>query len=167
MARLRPAAEGMRLQLEDEEVTVLASLADGLSERVARAAHGDDTDPVAWRLAPTVSRGDPEVDGELRAMLRGDLLSMRAERLTAFADDLRAWRSGERGALDHVLDRDGSMRMVEALNDLRLALATTIGFDEDLRQSLDVDDPRHDAVRLMDALAWLQGGLIEFVDGED
>jgi hypothetical protein len=167
MASLRPDAGGVRLVLDAQEVDVLASLAHGLAVRVADAQGTATDDPVIARFAPTVSRGDHDLDAELRAMLRGDLLSRREERLLAFADELRAWQGAESADLDHRLDRDAAMRAVEALNDLRLALATTIGFDEDLRRTLEDEDPRAEAVRLMDALAWLQGGLIESIDLDD
>jgi hypothetical protein len=57
-----------------------------------------------------------------------------------------------------------AMRVVEALNDLRLALAATIGLDAVDRADLEEDPARADTLRLLDALAWLQGGLIEFVE---
>lgn len=167
MASLRPDGDGVRLMLDAQEVEVLASLAQGLAQRVAAVQHGVTDDPVIDRFAPTVSRGDRDLDGELRAMLREDLLSTREARLSAFADDLRAWQGDPSGRLDHRLDPDAAMRAIEVLNDLRIALASTIGFDEDLRQRLEDSDPRKDAVQLMDALAWLQGSLIEFLDGDD
>jgi hypothetical protein len=166
MAGLRPDGAALRLLLESQEVEVLASLAEGLVERVSAAQAGATQDPVIDRFAPHVSRGDRELDAELRAMLRGELLSDRETRLAAFAVDIRSWSDDASGTLDRRLDRDDAMRIVEVLNDIRLALAATIGFDEDLRQALEDDDPRHDAIVLMDALAWLQGGLIEFIDGD-
>jgi hypothetical protein len=96
-------------------------------------------------------------------MLRDDLVGSRVSRLQDLSATLRA--GGDAG-VDRVLDRDESMRMVEALNDLRLALAATIGYETIVREDLAPDDRRADAVRLMDALAWLQGGLIEFVDAD-
>jgi len=167
MARLRPDGDVLRLILDEQEVEVLASLAEGLASRVSAALLEGTEDPVIDRFAPMVSRGDRELDAELRGMLRGDLLSSREARLVAFADELRAWQDGASAGVDHRMDRDSATRAVEVLNDLRIALATTIGFDEALRQELERDDPRQDAVHLMDALAWLQGGLIEFIDGDD
>lgn len=166
MAGLRPDGERLRLLLAEDEVSVLVSLLDGLAGRVAAVSAGGEPDAVISRLIPTVSRGDAEVDAELRAMLRDELLETRTQRLGALASDLRAWAVGSGGAVDRLLERDEAMRIVEALNDVRLALATTIGYDEELRESLDPDDARSDALVLMDALAWMQGTLIEFVEGE-
>jgi len=170
MAGLIPDGEGLRLQLEAVEVEVLVGLVEGLAERVAAASgmHTQDgaPDPLVAPLIPTVSRGDAEVDAELRSMLRDDLLATRTDRLTRLVADLRAWSSSAGGAVDHLLDRERAMRIVETINDVRLALAAMVGYDEQLRDELEPDDARTDAVRLMDALAWLQGGLIEFVEGE-
>jgi len=163
MAGLERVAGGIRLRLDADEVDVVASLAEGLAARLVHtsgSAPGDDE--VLARLAPAVSRGDAEVDAELRAMLRDDLVSSRVARLHDLASTLRGGDAAQ--GVDRVLDRDAAMRMVEALNDLRIALAATIGYGSLDRDELTSDDRRADAVRLMDALAWLQGGLIDFVD---
>lgn len=98
-------------------------------------------------------------------MLRDELLGIRVVRLDDLAELLRAEEpSRDVDGFDRVLDRGTAMQVVEALNDLRLALAATIGFDGTLRDELPDGDHRADAVRLMDALAWLQGGLIEYVE---
>lgn len=165
MAGLERADDGIRLRLEAAEVEVLTSLAEGLARRAASGGLGEG-DTVLDRLAPPASRGDAAADAELRPMLRGDLLAMRSARLDAFVASLRGdagGRDGSGAGFDRVLDPEEAMRVVEALNDLRLALAATIGYDEALRDGLHDDDHRADAVRLMDALAWLQGGLIEYV----
>jgi len=165
MAGLERVADGVRLRLDPGEVDVVASLAEGLAVRIDDRASDGETDAVLDRLAPTVSRGAPDVDAELRGMLRDDLLVSRADRLRALAHDLREGASGGRG-VDRVLDREAAMRIVETLNDLRISIAATIGYEEGLRDRLGPDDRRTDAVRLLDALAWLQGGLIEFIEAE-
>jgi hypothetical protein len=166
MARLQPDGSILHLVLDEQEVEVLASLAEGLADRIASGLSGAGPDAVIDRLTPTVSRGDADLDAELRGMLRGELLETREARLSAFARDLRASQHEATRDVDRRLDRAAAMQVVEVLNDLRLALAATIGFDEEFRQDLAETDPRNDAVRLMDALAWLQGGLIDFVDGD-
>jgi hypothetical protein len=167
MAALERTDAGMRLRLAGEEVEVVASLAEGLAIRLTHASDASTVsrDDVVDRLAPTVSRGDPDVDAELRGMLRDELLTTRATRLRDLAALLRSGGDGSDG-LDLVVDRDGAMRIVEALNDLRLALAATVGYDDLVREELVEGDQRADAVRLMDALAWLQGGLIDFIEAD-
>lgn len=167
MAGLDRTPQGLRLRLAAGEVEVLASLAEGLAERARSGGGSGDT--VLDRLAPEVSRGDADADRELRPLLREDLLALRASRLddlVAFLRDAPAGGADTEDGFARVLTRDEAMRVVEALNDLRLALATTIGYDADSRAALDDQDHRADAVRLMDALAWLQGGLIEFIAGD-
>lgn len=164
MAGLDRTPEGLRLRLAAEEVEVLVSLAAGLAERARTGAPSGDT--VLDRLAPQVSRGDVEADRELRPLLRDDLLALRSSRLDDLVGLLRGSGRGRGGDLERLLERDEAMRIVEALNDLRLALAATIGYEDALRDGLDSEDHRSDAVRLMDALAWLQGGLIEFIEGD-
>ena len=165
MAGLERSDAGVTLRLAAEEVDVLASLAEGLAARLADPTpEGDAADELLERLAPTASRGDAELDAELRALLRDDLMSARVSRLHDLATGLRGGL--EDGTYVRTLDRDAAMRIVEALNDLRIALAATIGFADVARGDLPAEDPRQDAMRLMDALAWLQGGLIEYVDGE-
>jgi len=167
MARLQADGTVIHLVLDGQEVEVLASLAQGLAARIAGGIVEAGPDAVIERLTPTVSRGDAELDSELRAMLRVELLETREARLTAFAHDLRASQDVTAGDVDRRMDREAAMQVVEVLNDLRLALAATIGFDLELRQDLVEADPKADAIRLMDALAWLQGGLIDFVDGDE
>jgi hypothetical protein len=163
MAGLERVDGGMRLRLDADEVDVVASLAEGLAARLAHAqTDPSEDDEVLDRLAPVVSRGDRDVDAELRAMLRADLVGSRVARLHDLAGTLRG--DGGGSGVERVLDRDEAMRIVEALNDLRIALAATIGYEALDRDALGPDDRRADAVRLLDALAWLQGGLIDFVD---
>jgi len=164
MARLRRDGDVLLLILGADEVEVLASLAEGLAARVGDASHGGPGDAIIERLTPTASRGDDALDAELRAMLRGDLLSGREARLSAFADELRSARASATGDAEVTFDRETAMRAVEALNDVRLALATTVGLDLAPIRDVGPDDPRQEALLLIDALAWLQGGLIEYVD---
>jgi hypothetical protein len=165
MAHLERVAGGVRLLLEGAEVDVVASLAESLALRIDDRAADGVPDAVLERLAPTVSRGDKDVDEELRSMFRDDLLVARADRLRGLARDLRG-AATEGSGIDRVLDREDAMRIVETLNDLRISIAASIGYDEQLRDRLDPGDRRGDAIQLLDALAWLQGGLIEFIESD-
>lgn len=162
MARLEPVDGGLRLQLAADEVDVVAALAEGLAARLddAAAPGAGPDDAVVAQLAPVVSRGDADVDAELRALLRGDLLASRVGRLHDLVELLR---SAPDGACDRVLDRDTAMRIVESLNDLRVALGATVGYDRIEGEQRPTDGPAAETLALMDALGWLQGGLIEFV----
>jgi len=161
MARLEPRPDGLGLVLAAAEVDVLTSLARGLRDRIATArARPEDDDTVLAPLLPAASRGDDTVDTELRGLLREDLLTGREARLDAFVTLLAG---GAAEGLDVTLDRDVAMRTVEALNDLRLALAATLPRADLAAERAERSDGG-DAARLLDALAWLQGGMIEFID---
>lgn len=165
MAGLERSVGGVTLHLAEDEVDVLAALAERLALRLA-APHSEEgaEDEVVERLTPTASRGDAHLDAELRSLLREDLLSSRVVRLRELGAGLRAGLRS--GTYSRTLDREEAMRVVEALNDMRIALAATVGYDDIPRGALPSDDPRFGTVQLMDALAGLQGGLIEFVDGD-
>ncbi len=171
MASLEPDSTEIRLRLAAEEVDVLVSLAEGLAQHLESAPDpgAAAADEVLERLAPRASYGDEQVDAELRGMLHADLLSARMLRLRDLAQ-LLGDRAGADGAFDSPLSRDASMRMVEALNDLRIGLAATVGYEHVAAEAeRSLADPagaeeRSDALRLLDALGWLQGGLIEFID---
>jgi hypothetical protein len=157
------ASDRMHLLLEQGEVDVLAALAQGLAERLrTQEPSGDD---LLQRLTPRASHADEAVDRELRAMLGSDLHADRAHRLEDLVELLRS--SADASAPQHtriVLDRAAAERVIQALNDLRVGLAATVGLDRTPREDLAPADPRHETMRLVDALAWMQGGLIEFVD---
>lgn len=160
MARFERRDDGLGLHLDAAEVQVLASLARGLRERVGTArSRPDVVDDALAPLLPPASRGDETVDAELRGMLRDELLAGREDRLGAFIGLLEADEAASDG-LDVTFDPDVAMRTVEALNDLRLALAAAA---PQLRAAAD-GEADADTARLLDALAWLQGGLIEFID---
>lgn len=160
MARFERHDGGLGLHLDAAEVQVLASLARGVGERVGTArTRPDEVDDALAPLLPPASRGDDTVDAELRGMLRDELLAGREDRLGAFVALLEADGAAHDG-LDVIFDPDLAMRTVEALNDLRLALAAAA---PQLRGAADGQADAGTA-RLLDALAWLQGGLIEFID---
>jgi len=153
----------LHVLLEPGEIDVLTALASGLAARLRGATAEDDG--LLRRLTPRSSHADEEVDRELRAMLSADLHADRAQRLDDLVVLLRSGHAD--GAGPHVrivLGRPEAERVVQSLNDLRIGLAATVGLDRTPREDLAPDDPRQETMRLVDALAWLQGGLIEFVD---
>lgn len=153
----------LHVLLEQTELDVLAALSTGLCERLRSSEASDDD--LLQRLAPRVSHADDDVDRELRAMLSADLHAERARRLDGLVELLRS------GTLELgtarvriILDRTAAERVIQALNDLRIGLAATVGLERTPREDLAPADPRHETLRLVDALAWLQAGLIDFVD---
>jgi hypothetical protein len=66
--------------------------------------------------------------------------------------------------VEHTLDREEAERLVEVLNDMRLALGASVGVESLEREELAEDDPRAATLGLMDHLGWMQGRLIDFVE---
>ncbi len=168
MARLQRDGSGIKVELSAEEVDVVATLAEGLAVRLSAVSGSADVDDdMLDRLAPTASRTDAALDAELRGLLLGDLMSLRVARLRAFAEGLRSGIADHSGPYQRTHDRDQAMALVEALNDLRIALAVTVGYEELANDAFEPTDRRAETVRLLDALAWLQGGLIEFIESDE
>jgi hypothetical protein len=161
MAELRSVSDGLLLVLDGEEVALLTTLAESLLTRVSADAW-DAADPILARLAPSASRGDAEVADELRGMLVEGLMDTRRARLEALRADLRTW--GGTAGVERTLDRGEAERLVEVLNDLRLALGASIGVEALERETLAEDDARSATLALMDHLGWMQGRLIDFVE---
>jgi hypothetical protein len=167
VAELRPVDGGMLLVLDRDEIAMLTSLVTSLAERLALDGRSETDeerlhDPIVARFTPETSRSDPEADRELRAMLAGELLDDRRARLLQLATDLAAWADGD--GVRHVLDAETAGRLVDTLNDLRLAIGASIGIESLDRADIAVDDPRALSLDLMDHLGWMQGRLIEFID---
>jgi hypothetical protein len=162
MAELRGSDSGLLLVLDGQEVALLVTLAATLLTRVSSRSKVED-DPILSRLAPPASRGDEDAARELRSMLVDELMETRRSRLAALQADLTSW-SGPSG-IERMLDRAEAERLVEVLNDLRLALGASIGVETLSREEIDDEDPRSATLGLMDHLGWMQGRLIEFVEG--
>jgi len=165
VTRLEPHADGVDLLLEAEELEVLTSLLEGLAARIA-AADADVNDPVIERFTSTVSHGDEDVDTELRQLLRGDLLERRDARLRAVSALLATAgpAAAEDADLSIHLTWELARDVIQALNDVRLALGASIDIEAFDRDELTHEDPRQPTLHLMDGLAWLQGALIELLD---
>jgi hypothetical protein len=162
VAELREVPDGLRLVLARDEVELLSSLASSLIVRLESDGGGPDEDPVIGRFTPTASRNDDAADRELRGMLAGDLLDQRRSRLGALVADLETWADST--GIVRVLDVDAAIRLIETLNDLRLALGASIDVEALDRDSLPEGDPRTMTLQLMDHLGWMQGRLIDFID---
>lgn len=162
MAFVRPAPDGIRVDLARVELDLLVRLCEGLATRLR--AGGDDA--VIGRLAPDASRGDAEADAELRRLLRDDLLDGRAERLVRLATELRSWTpAGAGDGVRATLDPDAALALLQGMNDVRLALGAQVGVEGLDRAALGPDDPRAVTLELMDRLAGLQQGLLEALSG--
>ena len=130
-------------------------------------------DPVLARLFPAAYRDDEEAAGEFRRFTETELRTGKAASAAAVIDVLE--EAGLPGEVEEIglmidveLDPDGAVTWMKALNDMRLALATRLGVeddDEDYWESLPDDDPRVHVHDIYDWLAFLQETLIQAVSG--
>lgn len=130
-------------------------------------------DPVLARLFPTAYPDDEEAAGEFRRYTEGGLRDSKAEGAAAIIEAL------EEAGLPDELDEDGLFLDVEltegeavgwmkTFTDIRLALATRLGIeedDEDYWMSLPDDDPRTHVHDIYEWVGYLQETLVLSLGG--
>jgi hypothetical protein len=107
-------------------------------------------DPVLARLFPTAYPDDDEAAGEFRRFTEGSLRDSKAQSAALVIDTLEEAglpdELGEDGLhIDVELDQDGALAWLKSFTDVRLALATRLGIedeDDDFWLALPDDDPR-------------------------
>jgi len=118
-------------------------------------------DPVLARLFPDAYADDPEAAGDFRRYTEPGL---RARKHAAATQALAVLdRPPEGRRRERVLSADESMAWLGAINDLRLALGTRLGVEEDWAEqlaALDDGDPRALLLAIYDWLSWLQETLV-------
>ena len=126
-------------------------------------------DPVLARLFPTAYQHDEEAAAEFRRFTEGTLRDGKADGAATIIDTL------EDAGLPSELTEDGLMIDVEmeqpvaeawlrSFTDLRLALATRLGVEEDddeVWAALDDDDPRAQAHDIYQWVGYLQETLVD------
>jgi hypothetical protein len=128
-------------------------------------------DPVLARLFPAAYREDEEAAGEFRRYTETQLRSGKADSAGRLIDALE--EAGlpneieESGLfIDVELDPAEAMAWMRTFTDMRLALATRLGVeedDEDYWESLPDDDPRSHVHDIYDWLGFLQETLVRAV----
>ena len=169
------------------EADLLRSLASQLVELLRNevaAPHGDDDplermldfsgptdepdDPVLARLFPTAYPDDEEAAGEFRRFTEGTLRDDKARAAVGVIETL------EEAGLPRELEEDGltvdveldaaqALAWLKSFTDIRLALATRLGIeddDEDEWLALPDDDPRAHVYDIYQWLGYLQETLV-------
>jgi hypothetical protein len=124
-------------------------------------------DPILRRLLPDFHRLDKETDedAERNADSAAALRSLHEPELV----DLK---SGVAGVVLETLPLGGGKVSIDdeqadawlsALNDVRLALGTTLGVTEDMPEQLPDDDPRAPHLGVYHWLTWVQESLVQAV----
>lgn len=125
-------------------------------------------DPVLARLFPTAYPDDPEAAGEFRRFTEGALRDGKAAAASTVIDTLEdaglPAEVAEPGLVfDVELDAGDAQAWLRCLTDIRLALATRLGVEEDDEErwaALPDDDPRSQAHDIYEWAGWLQETLI-------
>jgi len=137
------------VKLRPVEIELLRGLVGDVRRLLAEDVTPND---VTARLFPDPSF-DPDVAKDLRGLIQDDL---RAAKLDAARTLLETLPDDGKVALDD----DAAEAWLAALNDVRLALGTSIGVTEEEHE--DDDDPGY---ALYDWLTYLQGTLVEVLVG--
>lgn len=165
--------------MDAREVTVLRSLVESvlglLSERAKaaptdelaqltglRTGHNTPPDDAALaRLLPDFHRGEDgstdtaDLNGALRGLHEPEIID---EKLAAGTVILRTLPS-DGGKITLTPEQADAWLM--GLNDVRLALGTTLGIDADTPEVLDEDDPRAPHLDVYHWLTWMQDSLVQ------
>ena len=171
----RSPGDGVRSDVEPVEAHVLRQLAEELLELVTPAEQSDDPlaalvglsggdvappdDPVLQRLLPDAYRDDDGAAADFRRYTDSDLRATKRAHATVVLETLPA----EGGVLE--LDRDQADAWLGALNDMRLALGTSLGVTEETDvDDLPEDSPARPALEVYGWLGWLQESLLSCVE---
>ena len=126
-------------------------------------------DPVLARLFPTAYPDDEEAAGEFRRFTEGSLRDHKARAAVQVIDSLEEaglpTELGEDGlVVDVELDREQSVTWMKSFTDIRLALATRLGVeedDEDYWMALPEEDPRAHVYDIYQWVGYLQETLVD------
>ena len=162
------------LRLEPEEREALLALLEQIEQLVAPEPADPDADPLAALVgidraavrpdSPVLLRlfpdGYADDDGASDEFRRYTERSLRATK-SAHARTARATllRSGDKV----VISQEEAQSWLGTLNDIRLALGTTLGLTEEAQEEFEglaADDPRAAGYHLYGWLTWLQDGLV-------
>ena len=165
----------IRADLDEVEVQILRQLANELLGLVEAPEVSDDPlaalvgmppgdvhppdDPVLSRLLPDAYRDNPAAAGDFRRYTDAELRAGKRANADAV---LRSLPEGG-GRLD--LDRDQVDEWLGSLNDMRLALGTSLGVTEQTDpEDYEHDDPAYSALHVYGWLGYLQESLLSCVD---
>jgi hypothetical protein len=164
-----------RAELDDIEIALLGQLVEELLGLVEEPEVSEDPlaalvgmppgevappdNPVLQRLLPDAYRDDPEAAGDFRRYTDGDLRA--GKRANALV--VQACLPAAAGRM--TIDRDQADAWLGFLNDLRLALGTSLGVTEETDpDDVEPDDPAYQALSIYGWLGWLQESLLSCLE---
>jgi hypothetical protein len=142
----RGPAGGVRLNFDEQELLLLRELLAELEVLLE-----DPDDPAVRRLFPP-AHDDLESEEQYRSLVRGQLVSGRAEALATVRETLG----------HEALSPKEADAWLRAFNDVRLVLGTRLDVTEDIDfEGLDPREPRGRDLLVYAYLSWLQEELVE------
>ena len=171
----------LRTDMDGREAAVLRSLVESvlglLQERVNSTPQDDlaeltglrtgnttpPDDATLARLLPDFHRADPDKPDDDRADMNGALRSLHEPEIidakTAAGNVILETVPAQGGRI--LLTREQADAWLTALNDVRLALGTTLQIDAETPDELDADDPRAPHLDVYHWLTWMQDSLVQ------
>lgn len=148
--------DGVRVRFDQQEAGILRQLADEMRDLLESGR--DDGDDVMERLFPSAYES-PSDEAAWRELSGTDLERHKVRLLEQVKEAL-----GERGPAVVELSDDDLSVWLAVLTDLRLAIGTRLGVDEQAMSS-DVDprDPHAPALSVLHWLGWIQEGILRQV----
>jgi hypothetical protein len=143
-APFRADADGYRLDLRDDERSLLAQLLPGFRQLLADPDH-----PDVRRLFPSAHPDDPDLEAEWEELMGSQLLESRFAALDVIERTMGAER----------LDGDELHAWSRGINDVRLVLGTRLDVAEDSPRP-DTTDP---TTELYNWLSWLLDAAVRAV----
>ena len=158
-------AQLLELLTVDEEST--SDSTDPFAHLTIEGPRERPRDPVLARLFPDAYADDPDAAGDFRRFTERGLRAGKTSNAATVLDSLKIAGS-EKERVRLRLDRDTAHAWMRTLTDLRLALGTRLGVeenDETRWAALPLDDPRRYVHEVYDWLGWLQETLVRAVAG--
>lgn len=165
MTMFKRAGQGVTASFTPTEAQVLRQCVAELA-----ALLGDDMDhddPAVERLFPDVYPESPEEAAEFRRLTEEDLVAGKLDHAKTVLTDLLAAGGDEDGA-EVRLDEERADTWLRALNDVRLALGTRLGIEDDTDIEAEIDaaagrnptSPRAGQLSVYAYLTYLQESLV-------
>lgn len=155
--KLDPTASGVRLRFEAAEAEILVQALDDLLTALDEMGPGD----AVWERLYPAAFADVDSADEFREMVGEDLDNARRERLRACRDEVRTVDSARRRRQEMTLEVEGLQRWITALNDLRLAIGTSLGVTAQTSPQIDPFSPTAHDQAVYQWLTAVQDGLVE------
>lgn len=157
--KIKASRDGtLRLSLEETEAMLLRDLTHEM--QMLLEADIPKEDAIKQRLFPRAYE-DEDNEGTFRDMISSDLEKVKLEAVKAVRDAL-----GAAGAPTIQLGPDEAGTWLRLLTDLRLAIGVRLDVTEEtMSEEIDPDDPNASAFAVLHWLGWLQGSILERIEG--